>query len=444
MAIFDIDEYMQWIEQNENIQKIKLYPVQIDRNDMERVTAKTSIIQIKLYIKDLVDKTIEWDLQDRKLRPINVATEIANELNLKDESRKEEIIKELENIIWVEIMDFVDNTLFQEENFAKRRKVTTSTIAWPNWDSLIKQDEEIWKQCEFILKKKILPTKWKSIASFNSMTISTARQNKINRNKLEKISKTRSNFHKTKEYLSDNRYWSYFWSIIVKDPLLISLEGLEDMIKEEDASCLRSLYTRLKEIFCNNPETVFGIDDNQVKEIHMMLDKTYNDMLTDTPLMRDIFKKAQNKNSFYDESISWENVIEEQPSQEQPVFRYRPYNMESKSFYNIVHNSSILSNINSETWQAEDIQDLVKENERLANYLAEKYNSIPNKKGRPKRHEYISEGIFAINSVNDLVPILQSQNESRENGFNERIAIKKIGSQPSGKLKKAVIRNIDE
>ena len=187
-------------------------------------------------------------------------------------------------------MNFVDTTLFQQERMAKRKKITTSTIAWPNWDSLFKPDDEIWRQWEFLLKKKIVPTKWKSMSSFNSMTISTARQNKINKNKLEKISKTRSNFHKTKEYLSDNRYWSYFWSIIVKDPLLISIEGLEDMIKEEDASCLRSLYARLKEIFCNYPEQTFGIDDTQTKEIHLLLDKTYNDMLSDTPLMRDIFK----------------------------------------------------------------------------------------------------------------------------------------------------------
>ena len=118
--------------------------------------------------------------------------------------------------------------------------------------------------------------------------------------------------------------------------------------------------------------------------------------------------------------------------------------MESKIFHNIVHNSSILSNINVETWQTDDIKELIQENKNLANYLAEKYNSMPNKKGRPKRHEYVSEEIIAINSVNDLIPILQNQTERRDEGFTERVAIKKIGSQPQNKLKKAVVRNLYE
>ena len=99
MAIFDIDEYMDNIVQNEKIQKIKLYPIKIEKNDMEQATADTSIIQIRLYIKDLVDKTIDWDLEDNQLRPINVANDIANELNLNDDSKREEIVKQLENMI---------------------------------------------------------------------------------------------------------------------------------------------------------------------------------------------------------------------------------------------------------------------------------------------------------------------------------------------------------
>lgn len=211
----------------------------------------------------------------------------------------------------------------------------------------------------------------------------------------------------------------------MKDPKIMSLEGLEDMIREEDATCLRSLYTRLKEIFSDSPEYRFDLDDNQTKEIHLLLDKTYNDLLTDNALTDDIFKEAQTRNYYETNCLLWKNVIEEQRQPEFPVFRFRPYNMESKAFHNIVHNSSIINNIDSENLQVEDIKELIEENERLLSFIAEKYNSNPSRKGRPKKHDYITEQLITIRSLNDLIPILQRQSQTREQALRERVTIKK-------------------
>jgi hypothetical protein len=93
-------------------------------------------------------------------------------------------------------------------------------------------------------------------------------------------------------------------------------------------------------------------------------------------------------------------------------------------FNNIIHNQSILSNIDDDECDIEEIQRLIKINKRLADYLAERDILQPKRKGRPKKNDYYTEPILPINSVNDLIPILQKQAQVAEPVFRERVTVK--------------------
>lgn len=103
-----------------------------------------------------------------------------------------------------------------------------------------------------------------------------------------------SQFVTHKRYLRDGRYVSHFWSALMKDPLFCELEEVENKIEEEHAESVFTLYQRLKEIFCITPEYTFNIDSDQVKEIHYLLDKTFENMVTNTQTTEAIFKELEN------------------------------------------------------------------------------------------------------------------------------------------------------
>jgi hypothetical protein len=205
------------------------------------------------------------------------------------------------------------------------------------------------------------------------------------------------------------------------------------LISEEDAVCLRSLYTRLKQIFTDDPEYVFGIDDQQTREIHYLLDKTYEDLLTDGPVTDEIFKKP-GRAYFAEEPLAWKNVFEDQGYPEPPIHRFRPYNMETRSYNNICHNQQILSNIDPEYAENEEVKELVEANEQLAEYLAEKDQLQPKRKGRPKKHDYFAEPIIPVKSLNSVVQILQDQAKEVEYGYRERVVARKITLDKSKKF----------
>jgi len=52
--------------------------------------------------------------------------------------------------------------------------------------------------------------------------------------------------------------------MISKDPLISELEGLENLISEEDSTSVRSLYTRLKHIFTDDIENTSGNEDERI------------------------------------------------------------------------------------------------------------------------------------------------------------------------------------
>jgi len=52
----------------------------------------------------------------------------------------------------------------------------------------------------------------------------------------------------------------------------------------------------------------FKIDDQQTKEIHFLLDKTYEDLITDGPATDKIFKDAQNKNICEEDPLLWSKI----------------------------------------------------------------------------------------------------------------------------------------
>lgn len=133
--------------------------------------------------------------------------------------------------------------------------------------------------------------------------------------------------------------------MISKDPLISELEGLENLISEEDSTSVRSLYTRLKHIFTDDIENTSGNEDERIDysnkpswwwkakydtvfnaKVHQLLDRTYEELTTDNPITDEIFKKSSNV-YFAEDPLLWKNVIEEQEKSEAPVFRFRPYNM---------------------------------------------------------------------------------------------------------------------
>ena len=103
-------------------------------------------------------------------------------------------------------------------------------------------------------------------------------------------------------------------------------------------------------------------------------------MVTDTTLTDEIFRQPY----LNDDPLSWKNVITEPQESEVPVQRFRPYNMESKGFHNITRNQLILSNIDPENFDNDQIKDLLTANQKLADYLSEKDQLQSRRKGRPK------------------------------------------------------------
>jgi hypothetical protein len=188
------------------------------------------------------------------------------------------------------------------------------------------------------LKKKVVTTKPVNTHYRNLKIIGRVSRNLSSRQARKK----------TKAYLCDEKYSCKFWAFVSKDPLLSDLEGLDNLISEEDASCLRSLYSRMKDIFTEDVENSSEPNDRidysnkpnwwcKVKydsvfnsKVHQLLDRTYEELLTDNPITNEIFKKS-NSAYFSDNPLLWKNVFEEQEKSEAPVFRFRPYNMESKS-----------------------------------------------------------------------------------------------------------------
>jgi len=120
---------MNGIEQREVIKKIKLDPIKIQPTDLEKVAAEVKVIQIKVYIKGVIDRIVDWDLEDDQTRPIDVADELIEGLKFEDEDKRNETLRVIEDIICREIMKFVDTTLSQQESIAKKKKITMSTIA---------------------------------------------------------------------------------------------------------------------------------------------------------------------------------------------------------------------------------------------------------------------------------------------------------------------------
>ena len=179
------------------------------------------------------------------------------------------------------------------------------------------------------------------------------------------------------------------------------------------------MYARLKEIFWDRPEYVFGIDNQQVKEIHQLLDKTYEDFITEGPTSETIFIQARKDINLNIEPLSFRDIDEDQSKFQQPVFRYRPYNMESNDFNTITYNQQILDNIDDKIWHIEGLKEIIEANQ--------KWTAVPIKRGRPKLNNYTIESDIPVNSLNDLVYILRGKSTQREPiTTSGRIAIKKI------------------
>lgn len=85
-----------------------------------------------------------------------------------------------------------------------------------------------------------------------------------------------------------------------------------------------------------------------------------------------------------------------------------------------------MSNIDEDECEIAEVQRLIKVNQKLADYLAERDQLQKKRKGRPKKHDFYTEPMMTINSVNDLIPILQKQAQIAEPIFRERVSIKKM------------------
>jgi hypothetical protein len=119
MAVFDIDDYIESIDQRDKIKKIKLNHIKVPPIKFDRV------IQIKVFVKDIIDKFIDWDLEDDQIRPIDIAKELAEEAAI-----DEKYIPKISDAIIKEISAYIDENVAKQAYIAKK-KVTSSSIACP-------------------------------------------------------------------------------------------------------------------------------------------------------------------------------------------------------------------------------------------------------------------------------------------------------------------------
>jgi len=158
-------------------------------------------------------------------------------------------------------------------------------------------------------------------------------------------------------------------------------------------------------------------------------------LITDNSVTDEIFRQPP-KSYYFEEPLAWKNVLEDAHIPEPPVSRFRPYNMESRGFYNISHNQNILNNVDPDNSDNEPVKEILEANHKLAEYLAEKDQLQPRRKGRPKKHDYYSEPIVTVKSLNDLVEILREQAKvvgPTLKGVRERVSIKKISKDDQSK-----------
>lgn len=78
---------------------------------------------------------------------------------------------------------------------------------------------------------------------------------------------------------------------------------------------------------------------------------------------------------------AFESVHEDKETSDPSIIRFRPYNMENRSFSIVCHNQPIISNIVPEHADKEAVKDLYNANEKLADYLAEKDQLQTKRKG---------------------------------------------------------------
>ena len=151
MAAFDIDDYMERVTK---IKKLKLDSLRIHATDIERLINDVRSVSIRVHIPKIIDAYVDWNFENNNLKPSDLALELSKKLNVRNAKRKQELIDQMTEIIKIEAIKQAENHLSKQVSNTRKKKVSASTIACPECDSLFKPEDEIWKQCGASLKKK--------------------------------------------------------------------------------------------------------------------------------------------------------------------------------------------------------------------------------------------------------------------------------------------------
>ena len=86
-----------------------------------------------------------------------------------------------------------------------------------------------------------------------------------------------------------------FWNRLQPDLDLIS--KINDMLTEQDMLSVRDLYQKIKSILSQeNAERMFGITDSELLDLHDLIDRRFQQMVTDTHETDEILMKQSKQN----------------------------------------------------------------------------------------------------------------------------------------------------
>ena len=140
MAAFDIDDYMERVTK---IKKLKLDSLRIHATDIERLINDVRSVSIRVHIPKIIDAYVDWNFENNNLKPSDLALELSKKLNVRNAKRKQELIDQMTEIIKIEAIKQAENHLSKQVSNTRKKKVSASTIACPECDSLFKPEDEI-------------------------------------------------------------------------------------------------------------------------------------------------------------------------------------------------------------------------------------------------------------------------------------------------------------
>ena len=83
-----------------------------------------------------------------------------------------------------------------------------------------------------------------------------------------------------------------FWSRLQNDLNQYRVDKINDLLTEKDMLSVRDLYQKIKSILSQeNAERMFGITDSELLDLHDLIDRRFQQMVTDTHETDEILMK---------------------------------------------------------------------------------------------------------------------------------------------------------